>query len=81
MALYVEPHLRGSGVGARLLRAALGTLEADGWRELSLTVLHANEPARRLYARFGFEADSGSERDERTGRPVVRLRRGLRPSG
>jgi ribosomal protein S18 acetylase RimI-like enzyme len=55
--MYVAPQARRRGVGAELVQdiidAARGTVE-----ELNLTVAAHNEPAIRLYRRFGF-ADLG----------------------
>jgi ribosomal-protein-alanine N-acetyltransferase len=43
------------GVAAVLLRAMVGRAYQEGARYASLEVRSANEPARRLYERFGFE--------------------------
>jgi ribosomal-protein-alanine N-acetyltransferase len=43
------------GVAAALLRAMVGRAYQEGARYASLEVRSANEPARRLYERFGFE--------------------------
>lgn len=47
------PHARGRGVGGQLLAALLDEA-ADGGRRVSIHVESAN-PAKRLYARLGFE--------------------------
>jgi ribosomal protein S18 acetylase RimI-like enzyme len=54
-AVYVDPELRGRGLGVELVRFALG--ELAGWRvaEVSLKVDEDNEPAIRLYRKCGFE--------------------------
>jgi GNAT superfamily N-acetyltransferase len=48
--IMVHPACRGAGLGSDLMRAGLA--EAD--REVLLTVDPANEPAVKLYQRFGF---------------------------
>jgi [ribosomal protein S18]-alanine N-acetyltransferase len=53
--LGVLPAYRGAGLGARLLAALLSAATADfGCREVLLEVRVDNQPARRLYERFGF---------------------------
>lgn len=52
--LYVAPHMRGSGLGAGLLRAALEQAGELSPRFLRLSVNHTNEAARGFYARLGF---------------------------
>jgi GrpB-like predicted nucleotidyltransferase (UPF0157 family)/GNAT superfamily N-acetyltransferase len=74
-ALYVDPGHWRVGIGGALLAAALGELAARGWRDLVLWVLPENRPARAFYERFGFTVEPGIEkREERSGRPVIRLR-------
>lgn len=51
----VAPTLRGRGVGARLLDAALSEVALRGAAAVYLEVRESNEPARRLYASRGFE--------------------------
>jgi GNAT superfamily N-acetyltransferase len=54
MAIAVEVHARGSGVGGALLRELQREAAADGHRELSLRVSNRS-PAVRLYERAGYE--------------------------
>jgi GNAT superfamily N-acetyltransferase len=54
VAIAVESHARGGGIGTALLRALEHAAAAAGHRELSLTVSPRN-PAARLYARAGYE--------------------------
>jgi ribosomal protein S18 acetylase RimI-like enzyme len=53
-SLYVEPGYRGEGIARRLLEEALDWGRRKGCLEAELNVL-ANNPARRLYERAGFE--------------------------
>ena len=74
-ALYVDPVSWRQGVGGALLSAALGELSERGWGEVVLWVLPENRVALDFYDRFGFVVEDGVEkREERSGRPVVRLR-------
>jgi GNAT superfamily N-acetyltransferase len=57
--LYVEPELRGRGVGTGLLSAGLDWLRGRGYRRVLLNVTVGN-PARRLYEKAGFIAISES---------------------
>ena len=52
----VAPGLRGRGVGARLLDAALAEVSRRGAEAVYLEVRESNTAARRLYASRGFEA-------------------------
>ena len=53
--LSVAPEERGKGTGAALLRATHDRLEQLGVDHVELTVVSANEDARRFYAREGYE--------------------------
>ncbi|TAK13027.1 MAG: ribosomal-protein-alanine N-acetyltransferase [Anaerolineae bacterium] len=52
--IAVEPELRGRGIAARLVCAALQALAAQGAVSAALEVRPSNEAALRLYQRFGF---------------------------
>jgi GNAT superfamily N-acetyltransferase len=52
--LYVEPALRGGGIGTALLRAACDAALAAGAVAIDLEVDAGHERAARLYARAGF---------------------------
>ena len=52
--LAVAPEWRRRGVGAGLLVFVLGVAAAEGATRATLEVRRSNEPARRLYERFGF---------------------------
>ncbi len=53
--VFVEPWLRGSGVGRALMEKAA---QESGRRGLDLTVLHASPMGRSLYERMGWTAGS-----------------------
>ena len=57
LGLMVAKDVRGHGVGRALLSAAVGWARASGIRKLELHVFPWNEPAIRLYERFGFERE------------------------
>ncbi len=52
--LWVEPGLRGRGLGARLLRAALADMPEAGARAVIVEADPADAPAMSFYARLGF---------------------------
>ena len=54
--LAVIPDARGKGIGKRLLDAVEEKAKELGCAKLTLEVLEEN-PAKRLYERFGFEVD------------------------
>lgn len=76
-AFYVAPSRWGNGVGTAMIEQAVEELRADGWKAVTLWVLEANEPARKFYARFGFEPDGFTGPDPLTERPKLRLRLSL----
>lgn len=77
-ALYVDPEHWREGHGRAMLKAAFRELGEQGWRDVILWVLPENEPALAFYKRFGFAIEHGVEkREERSGRPVIRLRAAL----
>jgi ribosomal protein S18 acetylase RimI-like enzyme len=81
-ALYVDPGHWRQGAGSALLTAALDELSEAGWRDVILWVLAENSAALAFYARFGFEVETGVEKlEERSGRPVIRLRAALAGTG
>lgn len=65
--LFIHPAFRGQGVGRRLLRYAIDSLDAT-----TLDVNEQNEQAGGFYRRMGFEAVGRSERDG-TGKPYPLL--------
>ena len=52
---FIRPKVRGRGMGGDTLTALAGALGDAGVRAFHLEVDRDNEPARRLYARSGFE--------------------------
>lgn len=53
----VEPHLRGQGYGALLLRAFLDHARDCGFRRATLWTHESHRAACALYARFGFRME------------------------
>jgi ribosomal protein S18 acetylase RimI-like enzyme len=51
--IYILPEYQNRGLGSALIREVLAEAGEDG-RPLTLQVLKANHPARRLYERLGF---------------------------
>jgi ribosomal protein S18 acetylase RimI-like enzyme len=80
-ALYVDPGYWRQGAGRAMVAAALEELDRRGFRDVILWVLPENHAALAFYDRFGFEVEAGAEkREERSGRPVIRLRASLPPA-
>jgi putative acetyltransferase len=57
LGLMVAAERRGQGIGRGLLEAAVDWARASGVTKLELHVFPWNEPAIRLYERFGFERE------------------------
>ena len=51
---WIEPGLRGCGLGTRLLREALASMAAAGARTVVVEADPADAPAMAFYARLGF---------------------------
>jgi len=73
-SLHVLPHLRGQGLGPRLLERALAELRDRGYRACTLWVLERNRPARTFYERLGWRLDGGQKLYDGTQVPEVRYR-------
>lgn len=54
--IAVREDLRGQGIGAQLLKEALDEAKERGISAVTLEVRKSNEPAIKLYNRFGFES-------------------------
>jgi RimJ/RimL family protein N-acetyltransferase len=65
LGLMVAKDARRAGVGRALLEAAVDWARASGVRKLELHVFPWNEPAIRLYERFGFEREGLRKRHYR----------------
>jgi ribosomal protein S18 acetylase RimI-like enzyme len=52
--LVIEPRQRNRGLGSEVVAAVEGSLAADGWSELRLSVELANTGARRFWERHGY---------------------------
>jgi ribosomal protein S18 acetylase RimI-like enzyme len=52
--MYVRPEARGTGAAAALMDAVLAHAAGEV-EQVTLTVVQGNEPALRLYERYGFE--------------------------
>jgi GNAT superfamily N-acetyltransferase len=75
VAIYVDPHAQGAGVGSALLDAAIEALRAAGHAEALLWTFEANGLARAFYERHGWALVPG--RQARLHAPEVRYRRAL----
>jgi len=51
----VDPDYQGQGIGTALIQRVLSYLQEQGARVLAVWTLEADEPARRIYERLGFE--------------------------
>lgn len=54
--LIVDPAVRGTGIGHRLMEAAEAEARRKGCRKITLEVLERNHRAQRLYASLGYGA-------------------------
>lgn len=70
---FLEPELRGVGAGKRLLDTALNFCKEKGYKHVFLWTVSAQEAARSLYKKAGFEITETSENSD-WGAPVVEER-------
>jgi GNAT superfamily N-acetyltransferase len=78
-AIYVSPVKWGQGIGQELLSAAEARARGDGFSELTLWVVDANQRARIFYEKFGFVPDGSTKEDDRCGDLVIREIRYRKP--
>lgn len=78
--LWVAPDQRGTGLGPRLMAAAMRHGQAEwGARYLMLTVHEGNAGARRFYDRLGFETHDDATLRALAGPPLARLLHRMAP--
>ena len=58
--VYLEPELRGRGVGTMLVEAGVEAARAAGAKRIYLEVEADNATARRLYTRLGWRAEEST---------------------
>ena len=80
-AIYVDPGSWGQTLGQLLLSRAFDALCAEGYREVTLWVLEANEPARAFYESGAMQTDGAMKTAAMAGEEIaeVRYRRRLAP--
>jgi len=61
LAIVVDPSVRGTGIGTRLVRELLDRLRRAGCRELKVLIASDNEPMNLFYAVLGFQLRSTIE--------------------
>jgi len=71
-AMWVDPVLRGQGIGARLFDSIVAYLRAIGCASIELSVTETNAPAIALYQSRGFVMTGASE-PLRAGSPLKNL--------
>jgi RimJ/RimL family protein N-acetyltransferase len=59
--MWVDPELRGQGIGAAMVRQVIDWASALGATRLVLGVTEGDTPARRLYERAGFQVEGDLE--------------------
>ena len=63
--MYLAPRYRGRGLGARLLKHAIGRARALGFLRMELSTKRIMEEAIGLYMKFGFTTIEGGPVDRR----------------
>ncbi len=56
--VYVDPAYRQQGLGRKLMNHAKNWAIEQGYAQISLQVFFQNIPARKLYARLGYQANA-----------------------
>ena len=72
--IYVLQEHWSTGVGRRLMRAAMTSLREEGYREATLWVLEGNQRARRFYESGGWQLDGARKADEVRGLTLREVR-------
>jgi GntR family transcriptional regulator, nutrient-sensing system regulator len=83
-SIHVEPEVAGTGIGRRLMDAALRQLSADGYVQATLWVVVDNHRARGFYTNLGWRPDGAIRREplaleERDAGVEVEVHRYVRP--
>jgi len=78
-SIAVDPAYRGQFVAKALLTTSIARLRSQGAKTVRLMVDTENEPALRLYRRFGFIRVTKVKRYYGAGRDAWRMRLELRP--
>jgi GNAT superfamily N-acetyltransferase len=77
-SLFVHPDRWRSGVGTRLMNAALDALAEQGYEDATVWSFDDNDRANAFYERHGFERDgAGQRREFSAGALEVRYRRAV----
>ena len=63
MALYVDPDLRGHGIGSQLLKQAMDSFRTAGCTVAELWVMDGNERAQHFYRSHGWHPVAGHKRE------------------
>ena len=71
-AMWVDPDVRGQGLGRRLVEAVVGWARTTERPRVVLSVNETNEPAIRLYGACGF-TPTGTTHPIREGSPIVAM--------
>jgi RimJ/RimL family protein N-acetyltransferase len=67
LAIALSPEARGRGVATRMMAEAILWAKDHGIKKIILNVISLNEPALRLYRRFGFVEEGRRQRMFRLG--------------
>lgn len=78
LGIYLEPGARGSGLGAHLMRGAVGLLREAGCREVQAQIFADNRRSLRAAQRAGFLGEP-VKHDRVEGRQSLLLRQALAP--
>ncbi len=73
-AIYLSPEFWGQGIGRSLMAAAVGEMQAQGFRTATLWVLELNARTRRFYEAAGWCPDGAVRNAEFQGSPVREVR-------